>query len=141
MILSSDELEVLEYLKSWKGNFVSMVEICRCAGGRHKFKESPHWAKRLMSRLADEKLVEVNERGHYRYLGEPAPEGAEGVVAASEDYFTPVENPLIVGDDYFPPPELPAEAPRAKPKRWVSPQFENILKKSGKKPVKHRQHS
>ena len=55
MILSSDELEVLGYLKSWKGSYVSMVEICRCAGGRHKFKESPHWAKSLMTRL-----VEVN---------------------------------------------------------------------------------
>ena len=140
MILSSEELEVLEYLKSWKGNYVSMVEICRCAGGRHRFKEAPHWAKRLMSRLVEGNLVAVNERGHYALKVEEAP--VTGNSSVVEDYFPPVEKALIVGDDYFAPqeplPELPP-AP-AKPKRWVAPHIENILKKAGKKPIKHRQH-
>ena len=138
MILSSDELEVLEYLKSWKGNYVSMVEICRCAGGRRKFKETPHWAKRLMSRLVDEQLVFVNERGHYAYAykAENAPAQATGNSSVAEDYFAPVENQLIVGDNYFPPPE----PLRTKTKRWVSPHIENILKKAGKNPVKHPQY-
>src|SRR5277367_2457936 len=77
MHLSSDELEILEYLKSWKGTSVSMIEICRCAGGRQRFRENPHWAKGLMSRLVDEQLVEVNERGHYCVVGEAENQGTE----------------------------------------------------------------
>jgi hypothetical protein len=134
MILSSDELEVLEYLKSWKGNYISLAEICRSAGGRRKYKESPHWAKGLMARLVDTELIAVNDRGHYSYKGEPVPAEATGNSTAVEDYFAPAENPLIVGDDYFPPPE-----PAPKVKRWVSPQMESILKKAVKKPAKARQ--
>jgi hypothetical protein len=137
MILSSDELEVLEYLKSWKGEFVSMVEICRCAGGRRRFKEEPHWAKRLMSRLVDAEMVEVNERGHYRRKPEDVEAKTSENPGAAEDYFAPKENPLIVGDDYFPPPERPAP----KTRRWISPEIESILNKAGKKPSKHRQSS
>src|ERR1700722_19423452 len=93
MILSSDELEILEYLKSWKGASVSMVEICRCAGGRRKFRETPNWAKGMMARLVDENLVQVNDRGHYRSIEEEpakAPEAAPkptGPQTVSEDYF------------------------------------------------------
>jgi hypothetical protein len=126
MILSSDELEILEYLKSWKGKSVSMVEICRCAGGRRKFTETPHWAKGLMSRLVDEKLIEVNERGHYSSIIEAAKDSVD------ENYFPPVEakpgSEGIVGDDYFPPRE-----PESETQYWVSPAIAAILKSSGKK--------
>lgn len=134
MILSSDELEIIEYLKSYDGGFVSLVEICRSAGGRKKYQESPQWARRLMSRLVDEKLIEVNERGHYRYLAESAPPPVENT-SVTEDYFAPAEKMNIVGDDYFPDQEpLPA-----KTRRWYSPQIEHILNKAGKKASKHRQ--
>jgi hypothetical protein len=149
MILSSDELEVLEYLKSWKGVHVSLVEICRSAGGRRKYRESPHWAKGLMARLVDSNLVTVNERGHYSYIvkdeapaAEVLPEAvvANGGVAvnAVEDYFpTLPEQSQIVGDDYFSPMEGPPT--KKKKKIWVSPQMESILSKAGKKPVKAHQ--
>lgn len=130
MILSSDELQVLEYLKSYKGSYVSMVEICRSAAGRQKFKESPNWATSLMSRLVDEHLAVVNERGHYAYKME-----AENTTPIVEDYFTgggTSHNAQIVGDDYFSPLET---MPSVKPKqRWVSPQIATILKKAGRKP-------
>jgi hypothetical protein len=133
MILSSDELEIIEYLKSWSGKYVAMIEICRCAGGRQKFKESPHWAKNLMARLVEANMVEVNDRGHYRVPCEtkshtetfrkkhhpaahPAPQHAKTAV--------------IIGDDYFPASSNPDEA---EPPKWLSPQFADILKKSGKK--------
>lgn len=123
MILSSDELEILEYLKSWKGKSVSMVEICRCAGGRRKFVESPHWAKGLMSRLVDEKLIQVNDRGHYHYIIEAPKDSVD------ENYFPPVEPGVqgIVGDDYFPPRE-----PESETQYWVSPAIAAILNSSGK---------
>jgi hypothetical protein len=134
MILSSDEIEILEYLKSWKGSYVSIVEICRCAGGRHKFKESPQWAKNQMSHLDDEHLVDVNDRGHYKYI---SPEDSADAAPVIEDYFAaPQTNPQIVGDDYF-SPEEPAPG---KTKKWVSPQIETILKQAAKKPGKSHRH-
>jgi len=132
MILSSDELEILDYLKSWKGNFVTMVEICRCAGGRKKFRESPQWARALMSRLVESNLIEVNERGHYRVVGE--------VDTTSHEFateFVPKPQPqgpkaaTIVGDDYF--PAQSSEDEDFSTERWVSPHIAEILKNSGKK--------
>ncbi len=143
MTLSADELGILEYLKSWNGKFVPMMEICRRAGGRRRYEESQHWARALMSRLVDLKLVQVNERGHYRVpvaekpkpaAHQPAPPPKVPLVVA-EDYFPPApaaaeeEQPkLLVDENYFPPAEPDGEA-----ERWISPQIAEILKKSGKK--------
>ena len=128
MILSSDELEILAYLKSWNGKYVTMIEICRCAGGRQKFRESPNWAKNLMARLVETGEVAVNERGHYRSLdlaNAPKP----GVLFPIKSQLPkPSKTAVIVGDDYFP---AASETPEAE--RWVSPQIAEILKKSGKK--------
>lgn len=122
MILSSDELEILGYLKSWNGKYLSLMDISRSAGGRQRFKETPHWARPLMTRLVDSKLAEVNERGHYRAVIE------EGATAT------------VVGDDYFPVPKEsdPVETAAPKPvmpkqQRWISPAIATILDKSGKK--------
>ena len=140
MILSSDEIEVLEYLKAYNGEFVSMGEICRSAGGRHKYKDSPNWARGIMPRLVDEGLIQVNERGHYRHTATAAAAAANQAPEV-EDYFTSQDapqHPQIVGDDYFSPMESlpPADAK----KQWISPQIENILKKAGKKPAKRHRH-
>lgn len=129
MILSSDELEVIDYLKSWNGKFVTMIEICRCAGGRKKFKESPHWAKSLMARLVEAKIAEVNERGHYRLIEENKPH-PEPLHRKHHHVPAPAKTAVIVGDDYFPAASTSAET---EPPRWLSPQFADILKKSGKK--------
>jgi hypothetical protein len=109
IILSSEELEILEYLKSWNGQYVALAEICRRAGGRQRYKETPNWAKPLMSRLVEARMAEVNERGHYRFLKleENAPEAGAPV-------------PVATGQ---------AERKRA---RWISPHIASILKKSGK---------
>ena len=125
---SSDELEIIEYLKSWDGKFLSLVDIARNASGRQKFRDTPNWANGLMGRLIDAKLVEANDRGHYRYIGDTKP-------AATKAKFTLPPKPqsnqtaTIVGDNYFPA----AESPDAPTPRWVSPQIEALLKQSGKK--------
>jgi hypothetical protein len=148
MILSSDELEILEYLKSWKGTPVSMVEICRCAGGRKKYRECPHWAKGLMSRLVESNMVEVNERGHYRVLAEDEPKEqtpaakpttkakpvAKEAHTVGDDYFPGADTPqsvesTVVDGDYFPSEDIGS----SNTEYWVSPQLAEILKKSGKK--------
>lgn len=133
MILSSDELEILEYLKSWNGKYVNMVEICRCAGGRRRFKDEPNWARPLMGRLVDAKMVEVNERGHYRIVDEAdttEDEVAEEPVATAKPMTA-----MIVGDDYFPASNVSAEEPviAHEPQRWIAPHIAALLKKGGKK--------
>lgn len=116
MVLSSDELEILDYLKSSKGNFVSLVEVCRCAGNRQKFKETPNWANPLMSRLIEANMVEINDRGHYRYIGEP-----EDTASAAAG---------VVGEDYFPDD---SEESGEEQQRWIAPHIAEILKKARKK--------
>ena len=130
MTLSSDELEILGYLKSWGGKYVSMIEICRCASGRQKFRESPNWAKNLMSRLVEAGLVQANERGHYRWvdLANP-PKPSQGFPSAPQPP-APSNAAVIVGDNYFP---ATGDGSEAETSRWVSPQIAAILKKSGKK--------
>jgi hypothetical protein len=132
MTLSSDELEILEYLRSWKGKSVTMIEIARNASGRQKFRESPEWANGLMFRLVEAKLVQVNERGHYSLVEEENKPANSAQPVAPKPYkpHKPAKTPVIVGDDYFPANPEPLEplAPR-----WVSPQIEAILKQSGKK--------
>ena len=114
MILSSDELEILAYLKSWNGASISMLEICRCAGGRRKFKETPNWAKGLMGRLVEAKMIQVNDRGHYRFPAEAKPAAhakSRRVTRAhtiGDNYFPATDGPRIVGDNYFPSPVEPA---------------------------------
>ena len=131
MTLSSEELEILEYLKSWNGKPVNMVEICRCAGGRKKFRETPNWAKPLMARLVEAKIVTVNERGHYQC----------GVEAAAPKPVSPFANAVkkaktavIVGDDYFPVLDELTDISAPPPaQRYLSPQMAAILNKAGKK--------
>ena|SRR5579883_1355635 len=142
MILSSDELEILNYLKSWNGKYISMLEICRCAGGRQKYRDDPNWAKGLMGRLVEAKLVLVNERGHYRI---PTEEHARSkskhnkVVierqTIGEDYFpanteSKVSEPKVIGEDYFP---AESDSSSAMPKWLLSPQVEEMVKQSLKK--------
>ena len=130
MILSSDELEIIAYLKSWNGKYVTMIEICRCAGGRQKFRETPHWAKNLMSRLVEAGAVAVNERGHYRWIDTAAPSKPATAFPLKSRLPAPAKTGVIVGDDYFPAASEPSEAESS---RWVSPQIAEILKNSGKK--------
>ena len=123
MLCNSDELEILEYLKSWKGSYISLVEICRSAGGRQRFKETPNWANPFMSRLMEEKLVEGNDRGHFRYV--------EQEIAAPPETATPAPqiDAAIVGDDYFPA----ASGDDAEQQQWMAPHIAEILKNGGKK--------
>lgn len=125
MTLSSEEIQIIDYLKSWNGKYITMVEICRSAGGRQRFRESPDWAKPLMSRLVEANLVQINERGHYSC---PADENPARPNQAAPPKAS--KTAVIIGDNYFPA----AESAEPEPPRWVSPQIAAILKQSGKKP-------
>jgi hypothetical protein len=131
MTLSSEEIQIIDYLKSWNGKSITMIEICRSACGRQKFRETPDWAKGLMARLVEAKVVEINERGHYSCPEEQKPAKPKATPVPRQS-----KTASIVGDNYFPGASEPAEP---EPPRWVSPQIAAILKQSGKKyggPVK-----
>ncbi len=113
MTLSADAVEILNFLKSTPGQYVSMRSISLRAGGRRKFEESPEWAKGLMAPLVDEGLIEMNERGHYRSVeaaakvagpkgaAKPPPPPKKKIIG--DDYFPASVVSGVVGDNYFPP--------------------------------------
>jgi hypothetical protein len=116
MILSAEALEIINYLKTDPGRFVSLLEISRRAGGRRRFEQSRGWARNLMSPLIDAGLIEVNARGHYRATGSAQPHAAlkasdaptrrtpskRQAKVVGEDYFPTNTGPQIVAGDYFP---------------------------------------
>ena len=104
MILNSEALDILAYLKTAPGKFVPMGEICRRAGGRQRFEKTPRWASGIMSSLVDAGLVEINEHGHYRLVSKDkaVPASSQPTAAAAQPQSG------VVGDDYFPAPHVPA---------------------------------
>ena len=116
-----------------------MVEICRCAGGRRRFRETPNWAKGMMGRLVEANLIQVNDRGHYRYIVEdekattPEASKPQPPRTVGEDYFPASDNSGVVGEDYFPKVSQSDHETGF----WVSPQMAEILKKSKKQSGGH----
>jgi len=101
MTLSAEALDIIDYLNTAPGRFVSLPEISRRAGGRQRFEASRGWAKMLLPSLLEAGLIEINERGHCRSLsGSQSKEPAKPVAH-------PAKRPAkIIGDDYFPTSEL-----------------------------------
>ena len=126
MILSSDELEILEYLRSWPEKFISLGEICRRAGGRQRFKDEPNWARTFMTRLVESGLVKINERGHYLIVGDEKSRPMLRKKHAPQKSPPAVRRSVVVGDDYFPSSdsEMPVSISKpvaAPPKKPASP--------------------
>ena len=64
--MDAEEREIYQFLKGWKNEFVSAREICRRAGGKHKYREDRDWAKPVISRMMERGIVESDGSGHYR---------------------------------------------------------------------------
>ena len=67
-MLSTEEAEILEYVKAFPGEFVSAKEINRRAGSKKRFQEDPESARPSLRLLLNRGLIEINEGGRYRYL-------------------------------------------------------------------------
>jgi hypothetical protein len=139
MILSADELQVLEYLKTWSEKYVTMTEICRRAGGRRKYEESSTWATGLMTRLVEANLIEVDDRGHYRFIVKesaclPTARDAQPLTDSTvvDDNYFPSQ--AQVGEDYFPA----ADGEDTESKRWISPEVDKEVKRSRRKKSKRQ---
>ncbi len=64
--MDADEKSIVDYLKSWPGQFVSSREISRRAGGKWRFRNEPEWANAVLGRLVEKRIVESDSTGHYR---------------------------------------------------------------------------
>ncbi len=65
-MMDSDEQEVYFHLKAQPGQFVPASAICRHAGGKHRYRESPDWAKPALRRMLERRILEVDDTGAYR---------------------------------------------------------------------------
>ena len=70
VFLDADEREIVEFLKSMPGQYVSIREVCRRAGGKRKFMEDPNWAKMPLLRLIEKGVAESDTTGHFRLVSE-----------------------------------------------------------------------
>jgi len=69
--MDTDEKEVCAYLKSCPGQFISLREICRRAGGKRRYREDESWAAQAISRLVEKNILEADSTGHYRLRAAP----------------------------------------------------------------------
>jgi hypothetical protein len=63
---SAEERMVMDYLGSYRGEFVSAREVCRRAGGKQKWEEDERWAMPVLLSLVSMNLVESDNAGRYR---------------------------------------------------------------------------
>lgn len=73
-MMDADEREIFYYLRSERGSFVPIHAICRHAGGKHKYRELPDWAKPALMRMHERGIVEMDASGAYRLKPIPQPE-------------------------------------------------------------------
>jgi len=64
--MTADERDICRYLKGFPGQFVSLGEISRRAGGKRRYREDPAWAVPILEKLVERKIVESDSTGHYR---------------------------------------------------------------------------
>jgi len=66
--MDAEERELCLYLKGWPGQFVSVAEITRRAGGKRRGRQEPNWAAPVLSRLVEKGILESDATGHYRLI-------------------------------------------------------------------------
>jgi hypothetical protein len=69
-VLTTEETEILQYLKSFRGDYVSAKEISRRAGTKKRYREEPNWARPFLSWLVNKELIETDDMGRYRFRSE-----------------------------------------------------------------------
>ncbi len=67
-MFTSDEFEIITFLKCFKGQYVSGKEVCRRAGSKRRYQENPRWALPLLVGMVVRGIVTVDAGGHYRLL-------------------------------------------------------------------------
>lgn len=70
LLMTTEEMEVLTFLKQYPDSFFTRKEISRKARHRSEYEENPHWAAAPLASLVMQKAIEQNESGHYKALEE-----------------------------------------------------------------------
>jgi hypothetical protein len=66
--MEPEEKEIVGYLKSLRGQFISGREIARRAGGKWRYRDDPQWAAPFLQLLVEKKVLESDATGHYRLI-------------------------------------------------------------------------
>lgn len=69
--MDAEEREVYFYLKAEPGSFVPANAICRHAGGKHKYRASPDWARPVVLRMLERGILETDSGGAFRLTPMP----------------------------------------------------------------------
>jgi hypothetical protein len=64
--MRDDQQDIIDYLKSWRGSFVSGKEIARKVGGKQRFEENHGWALPILTQMVRIGLLEKDHVGAYR---------------------------------------------------------------------------
>lgn len=73
-MMDADEREIFYYLRQERNAFVPASAVSRHAGGKHKFRESPDWAKPALQRMTERGILETDPTGGYRLKPRPKPD-------------------------------------------------------------------
>jgi hypothetical protein len=68
--MDADERDIVTYLKTWSGQYISGREIARRAASKKRFEKEPDWAVSVLGRLVEKGIIESDARAHYRLLPE-----------------------------------------------------------------------
>lgn len=64
--MDSDEREIFYYLREQREQFVPAVAISRQAGGKHKARATPDWARSVLMRMVERGILETDAANAYR---------------------------------------------------------------------------
>src|SRR5690348_1630185 len=76
--MDADERDICLYLKGFPGQFVSLKEVSRRAGGKRRYRVEPEWATLVLARLVEKGVIESDSTGHYRLKAKPKREKTTG---------------------------------------------------------------
>lgn len=66
LFMTTEEMEILAFLKQYPDTFFTRKEIARKARRKSEYEENPHWAAAPLSSLEMQGVVEQNQSGHYK---------------------------------------------------------------------------
>lgn len=73
--MDADERIVFDFLSSFGEEWVNAKEICRRADGKKRFNEDNNWARPILHRMKERRVVEGDELGRYRIKPLPKAKG------------------------------------------------------------------
>ena len=69
--MDADEREIYFFLKSYRNEHLSAREICRRAGGKHRYRADESWAMPPLLRMTERGILETDHAAAYRIKPKP----------------------------------------------------------------------